>query len=159
MYHPNGLQSACRPLHLEKNTSGWSSKATQLLGLSYHLECNLDEVRMSAVTSRFVYVSRKRGNIVKSAEEGEFLSLKLSTQHLPDRPRKLPTYLISCYPLGADPSLSRELDGVYSARRFHHEGTSITKIVVTWTLPDSPPSSVEFSSLPSLPPCGQAFLL
>ncbi|MPC99499.1 hypothetical protein E2C01_094916 [Portunus trituberculatus] len=34
-----------------------------------------------------------------------------------ERPRKLPTYLITRYPVGVDPNLSKELEGLYSAVR------------------------------------------
>ena len=44
---------------------------------AYHLERTLAEVKMSAVTSRFVYISRQRLDVVRSAEGGEFMSLKL----------------------------------------------------------------------------------
>ena len=120
---------------------------------AYHLERSLAEVKMSAVTSKFVYVSRQRLDVLKSAEAGEFLSLKLIRQDSPARPRKLPAYLITRYPVGVDPSLSKEMDGVYSARRFHQDGQPLNRIVVTWTLEEPPPSSFSFSFLPCLPAC------
>ena len=120
---------------------------------AYQLERTRAEVKMSAVTSRFVYVSRKRMDIVNSAEQGEFLAVKLVRQDSPERPRKLPTYLITRYPVGVDPSLSKEMDGVYTARRFYQDGKPINRIVVTWTPLDEPPPSFEFSFLPCLPPC------
>lgn len=120
---------------------------------AYHLERNLAEVKMSAVTSRFVYVSRHRLDILKSAADGEFMSLKLVRQDSPDRPRKLPAYLITRYPVGVDPSLSKEMGGVHSARRFHQDGRPLNRIVVTWTLEEPPPSTFSFSFLPCLPAC------
>ena len=80
--------------------------------------------------------------------------MPLVRQDSPVRPRKLPSYLVTRYPVGVDPSLSKELDGVYSARRFHQNGKPLSRIVVTWTLPDPPPPTVAFSFLPCLPPCG-----
>ncbi|KAG0714002.1 hypothetical protein GWK47_014958 [Chionoecetes opilio] len=120
---------------------------------AFHLKRDLAEVKMSAVTSRFVYISRVRLDVVGSAMNGDFLALTLTPQDSPDRTRKLPTYLVTRYPVGVDPSLSKELDGVYSARRFHQDGKPISRIVVTWTDTDPPPSSFPFSFLPSLPPC------
>ena len=73
---------------------------------------------MSAVTFRFVYISRRRTGIIQRATEGEFLSLKLDAQDSIGRPQKFPTYLVIRYPVGVDPSLANELPGVYTARRF-----------------------------------------
>ncbi|KAG0725261.1 hypothetical protein GWK47_038963 [Chionoecetes opilio] len=120
---------------------------------AFHLERDLAEVKMSAVNSRFVYISRDRLDVVGSAVNGDFLALTLTPQDSPDRTRKLPTYLVTRYPVGVDPSLSKELDDVYSARRFHQDGKPISRIVVTWTDTDPTPSSFAFSFLPSLPPC------
>ena len=108
---------------------------------------------MSAVTSRFVYVSRKRPDIVTSAVEGKFIALRLTPQDSPERPRKLPSYLITRYPVGVDPALSISMKGIHSARRFYQDGQPISRIVVTWTLQDPPPTSIAFSFLPCLPPC------
>lgn len=120
---------------------------------AYQLVSSRAEVKMSAVTSRYVYVSRKRLDIVKSAEQGDFLAISLVRQDSPERPRKLPTYLVTRYPVGVDPSLSKEMDGVYTARRFYQDGKPINRIVVTWSLLDPPPPSFEFSFLPCLPAC------
>lgn len=108
---------------------------------------------MSAVTSRFVYISRRRVDIIDSAVKGAFLSLKLEVQDSIERPRKFPTYLVTRFPVGVDPSLAKELPGVYTARRFHQYGTPISRLVITWSLSDPPPSEFTFSFLPCLPPC------
>ena len=61
-------------------------------------------------------------------------------------------YLLTRYPIGIDPSFSKEIDGVYSARRFYQNGKSINRIVVTWSLQEPPLSSVSFSFFSCLPP-------
>lgn len=127
----------------------WLSDVTK----SFHLDRELAEVKMSAVTSRFVYVSRKRADIIESATKGNFLSLKLQVEDSVERPRKFPTYLITRFPVGVDPSLAKELPGVYTARRFHQYGTPINRLVITWSLPQPPPSEFTFSFLPCLPAC------
>lgn len=111
------------------------------------------EVKMAAVTSRFVFISRRRLDIVDSVCKGEFLSLSLEVQDSPARPRKFPTYLLTRYPVCSDPALAKELPGIYTARRFHQNGTPINRLVVTWSLPEPPPPSVAFSFLPCLPEC------
>ena len=108
---------------------------------------------MSAVTSRFVYIARHRQDIVESVVTGNFLALKLQVVDSPDRPRKFPSFLITRYPAGIDPSLSKELPGVYSARRFRQNGQPLNRIVITWCSEGPPPSSVAFSFLPCLPVC------
>lgn len=75
---------------------------------------------MAAGTLRFVYTARRRQDIVERVTEGEFLSLVLHVQDSPERPRKYPSYLVTRYPIGVDPSLAMELPGVHSARRFHN---------------------------------------
>lgn len=127
----------------------WLSDVTK----AFHLDRELAEVKMSAVTSRFVYISRRRNDIIDSATQGEFLSLKLDVQDSVERPRKFPTYLVTRFPLGVDPSLAKELPGVYTARRFRQHGTPINRLVITWSLPDPPPPEFAFSFLPCLPPC------
>ncbi len=127
----------------------WLSELNTVLQLD---RC-LAEVKMSAVTSRFVYISRKREDIIGRVMAGEFLSLKLDMQDSPERPRKYPSYLVTRYPVGVVPSLAKELIGVHSTRRFHVNGEPINRIVATWSLPSPPPSSVEFSFLPCLPAC------
>ena len=127
----------------------WLAEVTRVFGLDQ----SLAEVKMSAVTSRFVYVARKRQDIVERVEAGEFLAMRLVKQDSPARPRKLPSYLVSRYPVGVDPSLSTELAGVYNARRFHHNGKAINKIVVTWNAQMPPPTTYTFSFLPCLPAC------
>ncbi|KAG0713044.1 hypothetical protein GWK47_017095 [Chionoecetes opilio] len=120
---------------------------------AFHLDRDQAEVKMAAITSRFVYISHHRPDIVTSVTNGEFLSLPLEIQDSPDRPRKFPTYLLTRYPVCSDPALAKELPGVYSARRFYQKGSAINRLVVTWSLPQPPPPSVAFSFLPSLPSC------
>lgn len=127
----------------------WLSDVTK----AFRLDRELAEVKMSAVTSRFVYISRRRDDIIESAIKGAFLSLKLEVQDSIERPRKFATYLVTRFPVGVDPSLAKELPGVYKARRFHQYGTPINRLVITWSLPDPPPSEFTFSFLPCLPPC------
>lgn len=119
----------------------------------FSLDRDLAEIKMSAVTSRFVYVSRRRQDIVQSVVSGNFLALKMHVIDSPERPRKLPSYLITRYPAGIDPTLSKELPGVYSARRFRQNGQALNRIVITWSEEEPPPSSVAFTFLPCLPPC------
>ena len=120
---------------------------------NFSLDRNLAEVKMSAVTSRFVYVSRKRVDVIDSITKGEFLSLFLDAQDSSQRPRKFPTYLLTRYPVCVDPSLAKALHGVYRAKRFIQDGAPINRIVITWSLPDPPPPFVTFNFLPSLPSC------
>ena len=80
----------------------WLSEVTK----AYQLDRELAEVKMSAITSRFVYISRLRQDIVDNVKNGEFLSLYLDTQDLSERPRKFPTYLMTRFPIGIDPSLA-----------------------------------------------------
>ncbi|MPC65205.1 hypothetical protein E2C01_059336 [Portunus trituberculatus] len=77
---------------------------------AFKLERTLAEVKMAAVTSRFVYIARNRPDIVSSAERGDFLALPLTRQDSPEMQRKLPTYLVTRYPVGVDPNLSKELE-------------------------------------------------
>ncbi|XP_050714202.1 uncharacterized protein LOC126997248 [Eriocheir sinensis] len=51
----------------------WLSEVTR----TFHLDRNLAEVKMAAVTSRFVYISRRRADIVDTVTRGELLSLFL----------------------------------------------------------------------------------
>lgn len=127
----------------------WLSDVTR----AFRLDRELAEVKMSAVTSRFVYISRSRDDIIQSATKGEFLSLTLDVQDSIERPRKFPTFLITRFPVGVAPSLAKELPGVYTARRFHQYGTPINRLVITWSLPHPPPSDFTFSFLPCLPSC------
>ena len=120
---------------------------------AFHLQRELAEVKMAAVTSRFVYVARCRQDIVERVTEGEFLSLVLHVQDSPVRSQKYPSYLVTRYPIGADPSLALELHGVHSARRFRQNGVPINRIVVTWSLDAPPPATISFSFLPCLPDC------
>ena len=120
---------------------------------AFRLDREKAEVKMSAVTSRFVYISRCRRDIIDRVTGGEFLSLHLDIQDSIDRPRKFPTYLITRYPVDVDPSLAKELPGVYTVRRFRQNGTPINRLVITWSLLTPPPPTFEFSFLPCLPPC------
>ena len=127
----------------------WLSEVNQ----AFHLDRFQAEVKMAAITSRFVYISRRRTDIVDSVTRGEFLSLFLEVQDSPERPRKYPTYLLTRYPVCMDPSLAKELPGVHTARRFHQNGEPLSRLVITWSFPSPPPPSVTFSFLPCLPAC------
>lgn len=127
----------------------WLSEVSR----QFCLEKNLAEVKMSAVTSRFVYVARARSDVIKSAVNGEILAIKFKVDDYQERPKKLKTFLITRYPVGVDPNLSKELPGVYSCRRFYQQGRTLSRIIVTWNKEEPPPSTVEFSFLPCLPPC------
>lgn len=83
----------------------WLSEAVKM----FNLDRKLAEVKMSAVTSRFVYISKSRQDIVDGVIDGEVLSLKLDVQESVDRPHKFPTYLITRFPVDIDPSLAKEL--------------------------------------------------
>ncbi|XP_050689903.1 uncharacterized protein LOC126982121 [Eriocheir sinensis] len=126
----------------------WLSEVTR----NFQLDRDQAEVKMAAITSRFVYVSRRRTDVIDSVTSGEFLSLTLELQDSPERPRKFPTYLLARYPVCADPALAKELPGIYSARRFYQNGSPLPRLVVTWSLPEPLPPSVSFSFLPCLPP-------
>ena len=99
----------------------WLSDVTR----TFCLDRELAEVKMSAVTYSFVYISRRRTDIIQRATEEEFLSLKLDAQDSIERPQKFHTYLITRYPVGVDSSLANELPGVYTASRFYQYGTPI----------------------------------
>lgn len=137
---------------------GSPSVETKLRWLSevnkgFSLDRSLAEVKMSAVTSRFVYISRSRTDIIDSVTKGEYLSLFLDMQDSPQRSRKFPTYLLTRYPVCVEPSLAMALSGVYKAKRFIQDGEPINRIVITWSLPEPPPPFITFDFLPSLPPC------
>ena len=120
---------------------------------AFNLDRQAAVVKMSAVSSRFVYVSRQRMDIVEKVTAGEFLSLRLDVQDSPVRNAKLPSYLLTRYPECLDPSLAKEHPGVYSARRFFQNGKPINRIVIVWCHEDPPPAAVSFTFLPCLPPC------
>ena len=120
---------------------------------TFHLDRNMDEVKMAAVTPRFVYVSRRREDIVERAIQGEFLSMSFEVQDSPERSRKYHSYLVIRYFVDVDPSLAKELPGAHSARCFRQDGVPINRIVVTWSLLDPPPSIVAFTFLPRRPEC------
>ena len=120
---------------------------------AFRLDRELAEVKMSAATSRFVYISRCRKDILDSVMGGEFSSVQLDIQDSSERTRKFPTYLITRYPVDVDPSLAKELPGVHTVRRFRQHGTPINRLVITWSLLSPPPPLYDFSFLPCLPPC------
>ena len=119
---------------------------------AFRLDRELAEVKMSAATSRFVYISRRRKDILDSVMGGEFSSVQLDIQDWSERTRKFPTYLITRYPVDVDPSLAKELPGVHTVRRFRQYGTPINRLVITWSLLSPPAPLYEFSFLPCLPP-------
>ncbi|MPC76237.1 hypothetical protein E2C01_070645 [Portunus trituberculatus] len=95
---------------------------------TFQLQRDLAEVKMAAVTSRFVYIARHRQDIVERVTKGGFLTLTLDVQDSPERPRKYPNYLVTRYPVDVDPSLALELPGFHSAkfpsRRWPHQSHS-----------------------------------
>ena len=128
----------------------WLNEVTKALCLDRELA----EMKMPAITSRFVYILRRRNDIIERVMDGEFLSMHLGNQDSIDRPRKFPTYLITLYPVGVDPSLAKnDLPGVHTVRRFLQNETPINRLVVTWSFLEPPPSVYYFSFLPCLPPC------
>lgn len=127
----------------------WSAEVNRV----FSLDRQSAEVKMSAVSSRFVYFSRRRRGIVKKIKNGEFLSLRLDEQDLPVRNSKYPSFLLTRYPECVDPSLAKEIPGLYSARRFFQNGEPINRIVIVWCHDDPPPPTISFSFLPCLPPC------
>lgn len=56
----------------------WLSEVTR----NFQLDRAQAEVKMAAITSRFVYVSRRRTDVIDSVTSGEFLSLTLELQVL-----------------------------------------------------------------------------
>lgn len=119
----------------------------------FNLDREMAEVKMSAATSRFVYISRRRADVIDCVKDGGILALPLDIQDSVERPRKYPTYLITRYPIGVDPSLAKELPGVYRVRRFFQNGEPISRLIVTWSHPDPPPPEFSFSFLSCLPSC------
>ncbi|MPC61145.1 hypothetical protein E2C01_055209 [Portunus trituberculatus] len=126
----------------------WLSAVTK----AFHLQQNLAEIKMAADTSRFVYISRQRSDIIDRVKGGEFLGVSLTPQDSPKRPKKYPSYILTRYPVNVDPSLASCYPGVHSARRFIQDGAPIARIVV-WNLPDPPPAVICFDFLPCLLPC------
>lgn len=127
----------------------WLSAVTK----AFHLERDAAEVKMAALTSRFVYVSRQRSDILERITSGEFLSLSLVSQDSPVRPRKYPQFILTRYPVDVDHRLAEQYPGVYSSRRFVQDGSHINRIVIVWSLPDPPPDTISFDFLPLLPAC------
>ena len=149
---------APRDAYVRLAFSGTPSTDTKLRWLScvnkaFQLQRDLGEVKMSAITSQFVYISRHRTDILERVQTSEFLSLPLVPQDSPERPRKYPSYIVTRYPVDVAPSLAEQYPGVYSARRFVQNGAPINRIVIVWHLPDPPPSTISFDFLPCLPPC------
>ncbi|KAK3890016.1 hypothetical protein Pcinc_006013 [Petrolisthes cinctipes] len=154
--YTNSLPSSNLPAFAPRNAyvklsfSGNPSTDTKLRWLSdvnraFQLQRELAEVKMAAVTSRFVYISRKRQDIIDRVKAGEFLSLPLIVEDSPERPRKFPSYILTRFPIDVDPKLAKGYPGVYFARRFFQDGSPISRIVVVWSQPDPPPN--EISSL------------
>lgn len=127
----------------------WLSAVTK----AFQLQRDAAEVKMAALTSRFVYVSRQRPDILERITSGEFLSLPLTPQDSPERPRKYPQYLLTRYPVDVDHRLAEQLPGVYSSRRFLQNGSPINRIVIVWSHPEPPPDTIAFDFLPLLPAC------
>lgn len=71
---------------------------------TFRLGRELVEVKISAVTSRFVCMSRRSTDIIDRVTSGEFVSLFLDVHDSVDRPRRFPIYLIISFPVGVDPS-------------------------------------------------------
>ena len=105
----------------------WLSEVVRM----FNLNRELAEVKMSAVTSRYVYISRRRKDVIDGVKGGAILSLSLDIQDSVERPRKFPTYLVTRYPVDIDPSLAKELPGVYTVRRFLQNGVPINRLVIT----------------------------
>ncbi|MPC54157.1 hypothetical protein E2C01_048065 [Portunus trituberculatus] len=122
----------------------WLSTITK----TFHLQRELAEVKMAAVTSRFVYISRQLSDIID----------RVKTGFTCERPKKFPSYILTRYPVNVDPNLATSYPGVYSARRFIQDGAPIARIVVG-SLPDPPPPVIYFDFLPCLPPCEVCKLL
>ena len=149
---------APREDYVRLSFDGNPSTDTKLRWLSavhkaFQLQRDLAEVKMAAVTSRFVYVSRQRTDILARVQTGEFLSLPLVPHDSPERPRKLPSFILTRYPVEVEPSLAKDYPGVYSARRFFQDGSPIPRIVIVWSHPDPPPATICFDFLIGLPPC------
>lgn len=111
------------------------------------------EVKMSAVTSRFVYISRHRQDIIDGVKGGEVLSLVLDVQDAVDRPCKFPTYIITRYPVNVNPSLAKELMRLYTACCFLHNGKPINRLVISWNRPETSPALTPPSSLVNYAKC------
>ena len=128
----------------------WLNEVTK----AFRLDRELAEVKMPAITSRLVYILKRRNDIIAKVMGGEFLSIHIENQDSIDRPPKFPTYLIILYPVGVDPSLAKkDLPGVHTVRRFLQNGTPIHRLVITWSHLEPPPSVFCFSFLPCLPTC------
>lgn len=83
---------------------------------------------MSALTSNFVYISRKRTDIIQYAKQVDIMSLPLIDQDAPTRPRKYPSYLVTRFHANIDPLLAKEIPGVHSDRRFYQKGCLSTPL-------------------------------
>ena len=112
---------------------------------TFQLRRGLVEVKMASVTSQFVYISTELSLVS--------FCLSLIPQDSPEKPRKYPSYIITRFPVGVDPNLAQIHPGVYSARRFIQNSSSINHIVVVWCLIDPPPPVISFDFLLCLLPC------
>ena len=149
---------APREFYVKLAFSGNPSTDVKLRWLSavnkaFQLQRDRAEVKMAAITSRFVYISRQRTDILERVQGGEFLALQLLPQDSPERSRKYPSYILTRYPVDVDPKLAERYPGVYSARRFIQNGAPINRIVVVWNLNEAPPPTISFDFLPCLPAC------
>ena len=127
----------------------WLSAVTR----AFQLQRDRAEVKMAAITSRFVDISRQRTDILERVQRNEFLALQLLPQDSPERTRKYPCYILTRYPIDVDPKLAERTPGVYYARGFIQNGKPINRIVVVWNLNDSPPPTISFDFLPCLSSC------
>ena len=118
---------------------------------AFHLQPDKAEIKIAALTSRFVYISRQGSDILERVKAGEFLPMLVVPQDLPDRPRKFPHFLLTRYPVDVDHRIPEQYSGVYSTRRFLQDGSPINHIVVVWSLSQLPPSTITFDFLPFYP--------
>ncbi|MPC33900.1 hypothetical protein E2C01_027268 [Portunus trituberculatus] len=80
---------ASRNSYAKLSFDGNPSTDTKLRWLSavnkvFQLQRDLAEVKMAAITLRFVYISRQRTDIIERVKSGEFLSLSLIPHDAPD---------------------------------------------------------------------------
>lgn len=67
---------------------------------------------MASVTTRIVYISRKRQDIIDRVMSGKFLPLSLIIMDSLERPRKFLSYNLTRLSVGVDPHLVKEHPGV-----------------------------------------------
>ena len=138
-FAPTSLTFASRTEYLKLHFKDNPNVDTKLRWLTEvnrasHLDRTQAEVKMAAITSQFVYISRRRMNFVNNVPKGEFLCLLFEVRDSPERPRKFPTYLLTRFPVNMDPSLAKELSGVYTEGRFYQNGKPLSRVVITWSL-------------------------